>query len=581
MTLHFISFDLEISINSRLTCAQLFNSLAAPLASLRITTSSKSPEWLRLTLKADDIVLGKKRVNNLQAGDVENIDVEKWILPVNFPMPENSNREIDMCLFLEGCNKQSYVHHFSVTLASRNTVCTLEDQVHLICAHVAPECEQLRAFTSEAAGTAGSDTRSVMRGIYELVRTRRLPYQNVAMITEPGYQTVYNPLHVMQYGGSCADMSLMFASLFRTAGLYPVLFMFNDHMIAGCWTTPAHFASAAIMDRSVILEQIDSGRLLAVECTAACGNVDNDFDTACTVASALLHQPDRRLTALDVWQALSTNVRSLPLPEPKAESPARESTAVVRSCPHCGYTHFSPEEFDQENVYCPACGVTFTPKREPKPVPKPDPENAAPEGVGEGTLPPSPIRINATEMICSMRGSAAVVTGGSKKAPRLAVRPQFQGRPVTVIAPNALSGAVVEEVFFADTIRTIGDRAFYRCASLQAVELPPMLETLGMDAFQNCTSMTRAVIPGTLKRISRMSFRGCSALKEVVLSEGTEIVDSYAFCGCTSLETITIPASVREIKDKAFADCTSLREVRLMSDSTRVSPTAFSGCKLL
>lgn len=585
MIFPFMSLQLELAVNERLTYAQLINRRALPVASLRIINQGTSPEWLRLIPSVGGTPLAKKRVNKILPGEIYEMNVSAWALPADLPYPETGDRVVVFRMTLEGRDGETDELSFNIRLMPRNMLCVHVREADLIAAHVTPDCEPLRALTGEAVKKSGTDARQMLREIYETVRARKLAYQPVGLIADPGYQAAFSALHTLEHGGSCTDMSLMFAALMRTAGLHPVLFLFNDHMIAGCWLADRHFPSAVCIDPAGVLALIESGVLLSIECTAACEQPGKDFDAACADALALLRSPDRHSIALDVWQALASGIQGIPLPEDIPAQPIEAPGARIHACPHCGNTHFTPEELAQPTVVCPACGIAFTPAGLPEPVPQtsnaePPMEEPTPEPA-KPLLPPKPMEISATEMLCGLRGATAIVTGGSKKADRLAARAQFQGRPVTAVAPDALSGAAMTEMILADTIKMIGDRAFRRCTSLRAAILPAALEKLGLSALAGCTALERATIPGTLRCIPRMAFSGCTALKEITIAEGVEIIDAYAFSGCTALENITIPASVRTIAARAFANCTSLREVRLLSDSTRVDAAAFSGCKFL
>ncbi len=115
----------------------------------------------------------------------------------------------------------------------------------------------------------------------------------------------------------------------------------------------------------------------------------------------------------------------------------------------------------------------------------------------------------------------------------------------------------VEELTIPDTVKAIGDWAFYKCKNLRRVESGSDLKSIGAYAFSECT-----------------------ALEVVILPEQLDEVGEYAFSGCTSLKSINLPLSLTKISDGLFADCESLESVR-MFPVTEIGYGAFYNCKKL
>ena len=115
--------------------------------------------------------------------------------------------------------------------------------------------------------------------------------------------------------------------------------------------------------------------------------------------------------------------------------------------------------------------------------------------------------------------------------------------------------AHITAVVLPDTVRRIGDYAFYRCYDLQSVTLGAGLESIGEGAFARCT-----------------------ALAGIELNEGLDYIENYAFDNCTALKSITIPSSVTRLYDGAFRNCTGLSAVTFngdLEDCTSSSTTSF------
>ena len=119
---------------------------------------------------------------------------------------------------------------------------------------------------------------------------------------------------------------------------------------------------------------------------------------------------------------------------------------------------------------------------------------------------------------------------------------------------------------------SIGDYAFYGCASLTSVTIPavtsigsvafggcislvivslPAATSIGDYAFQYCSTLA-SVTMNSVKTIGAGAFQYCSTLASVTMNSVTGI-GSNTFHGCTLLTTVSIPASVTGIGADAFS----------------------------
>ncbi len=105
----------------------------------------------------------------------------------------------------------------------------------------------------------------------------------------------------------------------------------------------------------------------------------------------------------------------------------------------------------------------------------------------------------------------------------------FNGNPTYANIPNEYNGKPVT---------AIGERAFYKCGSLESVYIPIGIKTIENDAFFDCDKLTSLVIP-----------------------DGMTTIGEYAFAGCLALTSVTVPKSVTVIKDYAFSTCIKLASV--------------------
>lgn len=99
------------------------------------------------------------------------------------------------------------------------------------------------------------------------------------------------------------------------------------------------------------------------------------------------------------------------------------------------------------------------------------------------------------------------------------------GDGVTKIGNFSLCRFTMQSIEIADTVKTIGKRAFYYCLGLEDYDLN---------------------IPGTVKEIQTSAF-AMTRIKNVILNEGTEIIaDDQFFCKDSS-STAYIPSTVKSI----------------------------------
>lgn len=85
-----------------------------------------------------------------------------------------------------------------------------------------------------------------------------------------------------------------------------------------------------------------------------------------------------------------------------------------------------------------------------------------------------------------------------------------------------------------ETVKVIGENAFYMCSNLYSIEFNEGLEKVENKAFLKCTNLLSLEFPDTLSEIG---------------------VDSFSYCD--SLTHLEIPASVKSIGDYAFFSTSS------------------------
>ena len=150
-------------------------------------------------------------------------------------------------------------------------------------------------------------------------------------------------------------------------------------------------------------------------------------------------------------------------------------------------------------------------------------------------------------------------------------------------ADFAVRGGVLEkyngaamEVVIPNSVKIIGDQAFYNCKGITSVVIPDSVQEIGLWAFYECKALPHITIPDSVQKIGQSAFEGCTALAAVVIPDSVKEIRSMAFAECISLTAIVIPASVQRIGIEAFYNCKSLRTVEFKGNPQCYSD-AFSG----
>lgn len=155
----------------------------------------------------------------------------------------------------------------------------------------------------------------------------------------------------------------------------------------------------------------------------------------------------------------------------------------------------------------------------------------------------------------------------------------------------------LRSVRLPDSLREIGDRAFYGCAGLRGVQLPEGLRSIGAEAFRG-TSLRDVTLPPELTSIGAEAFAAgedqppslrnvqvakenpCFLAQKDVLLQRKEDGSLLLLFAFGKSETVTVPEGVTEIGRLAFCR-SAVKEVRLPASVREVAVDAFVGCEKL
>lgn len=107
--------------------------------------------------------------------------------------------------------------------------------------------------------------------------------------------------------------------------------------------------------------------------------------------------------------------------------------------------------------------------------------------------------------------------------------------------------------FMPESIRLIGDSAFYYCDNLKSVAFNEGLEEIGAHAFHtnpnSYTGISEFTLPSTLKTIRSYAFKDCRN-KTITIPENVTTMDEYAFWDCGAAETIRFKCKTPPVSSK-------------------------------
>ena len=153
----------------------------------------------------------------------------------------------------------------------------------------------------------------------------------------------------------------------------------------------------------------------------------------------------------------------------------------------------------------------------------------------------------------------------------------LSGTGVTDIYQYAFYNSSVTEVIFPETLRTIGNYAFYGCDDLKVTAFNEGLGSIGNYAFYGCENLKDIVFPSSLTSVGQYAFANCYRLNSVELNEGLLSLGGYAFEYCYNLTAITVPSTVSVIGENAFYGCKKLVRILNKSNANITSPAAIGG----
>lgn len=136
-------------------------------------------------------------------------------------------------------------------------------------------------------------------------------------------------------------------------------------------------------------------------------------------------------------------------------------------------------------------------------------------------------------------------------------------------------------VTIPNTIKSIGNYAFYNNIDLISIDIPDSVTSIGESAFEMCSLLKSFSTSDNVTSIGTRAFLECGNLKSVTLSQGLSVITSYLFYNCLNLTSVTIPSGITEIGRMAFYHCNKLVSVTIPNSMININPEAFIFCYAL
>lgn len=130
------------------------------------------------------------------------------------------------------------------------------------------------------------------------------------------------------------------------------------------------------------------------------------------------------------------------------------------------------------------------------------------------------------------------------------------------------------------SVKNIAKLAFCYCANIGKVVLPDSVETIGESAFAQASPETIEIGSG-VTTLGNTVFNGCPNLKKVEFKGGPEILPTETFIDCVVLDTVILGSSLTTIKGGAFSYCDSLKSINIPKGVTSIAGDSFTGCPAL
>lgn len=145
--------------------------------------------------------------------------------------------------------------------------------------------------------------------------------------------------------------------------------------------------------------------------------------------------------------------------------------------------------------------------------------------------------------------------------------------------PPSVINKTCNKLILTNGVETIAPEVCEYCRNLAAVSFPDSLKIIGNNAFWGCSHLNDIKIPGSVKIVGNRAFQNCENLNKLSLENGINKIGEYAFYGC-NLQNIEVPGSVIEVGNMAFSHNKNLSDVTIKDGVQNIEKEAFNSTAL-
>ncbi len=184
---------------------------------------------------------------------------------------------------------------------------------------------------------------------------------------------------------------------------------------------------------------------------------------------------------------------------------------------------------------------------------------------------------------------------------------------VATIADGAFEHSKVTEIITLDSLKYIGQDAFWDSQNLKSISLGASVKTLGRGPFRMCDNLEKITVdsrnenfavvdgvlynkqlsavircpeklsgtvtlPASVYKINAYAFEWCTEIEGVVIPEGCLFIGNSAFSVCENLSDINIPETMEYIDHYAFSYCNSIESMNICDNVTYLGRYVFTCC---
>ena len=173
-------------------------------------------------------------------------------------------------------------------------------------------------------------------------------------------------------------------------------------------------------------------------------------------------------------------------------------------------------------------------------------------------------------------------------------KPIVDGGTIVAIADTAFQRInTLKSVVLPETLRSIGNQAFYQCEGLETVTpfLPAATVTFGYNCFNTCSRLggSLSIASGGGATSFILNYQGAgshfssTAITNVTFGAGVSAIPNSCFMRCYSLKSVGLSDALASIGPQAFYQCTALERVTpfLPSGTRSLGYNCFNGCTAL